>query len=159
MLPTGYEIKQIPRQGKSAGYGGVALIHKANSSVKVTDSSLTNKYSSFEHLECRVRIDTSDFLLTVVYRPPPSKSNKQKTSTFFDQWPLFLDRYSEVATTLVITGDINFHLEDSKNRDAEHFSSLLGSYGMQQHVMEPTHKRGHTLDMVVARDVDNILYG
>lgn len=50
MLPTGYAISHVPRQGVSAGYGGVALIHKANISVRVTDSRLTNKYSSFEHM-------------------------------------------------------------------------------------------------------------
>ena len=157
LLPAGYDIKHIPRQGKSAGYGGVGLIHKSSISVKTTDSSLTNKFESFEHMECRIMINTFQFVLCVVYRPPPSRANKLRTSTFLEEWSTFLDRYTTIVPGILITGDINLHLEDKHNHDAERFRCLVDDHGMRQHVSEPTHSRGHTLDIVLTRDPDTLL--
>lgn len=159
LLPTGYNIKHVPRQGKSAGYGGVALIYKTSINVKVTDSHLINNFESFEHMECHVKVNTVDFILCVIYRPPPSRSNKLKTSTFFEEWSSFLDRYSTVSAEVLITGDINLHLEDTNNHDAERFRCIVLEHGMRQHVSEPTHRRGHTLDAVLTRDTDTLLCG
>ena len=60
---------------------------------------------------------------------------------------------------MVITSDINVHLEDASNRDAERFRCIVSAHGMQQHVKEPTHTGGHTLDMVLTHDGDSILRG
>ncbi|CAH3120278.1 unnamed protein product, partial [Porites lobata] len=37
------------------------------------------------------------------------------------------------------------------------FSDLLESFGLKQHVTGPTHKDGHTLDLIVTRCFDCIL--
>ncbi len=49
--------------------------------------------------------------LGVVYRPPPSKNNKLKTSTFFEEWSVFLDTYATTFSDIMIMGDVNFHLD------------------------------------------------
>ena len=41
--------------------------------------------------------------------------------------------------------------------DALKFLDLLESLGLEQHVTEPTHIRGHTLDLVITRKIEDIL--
>ena len=134
MLPVGYDIISVPRQGPKSGYGGVAIIHKNSITIKHRDSSRTSKYTTFEHLECAVELKDRNLLFVVVYRPPPSKKNGFTLGTFFDEWQSFMDRYTETATELLLTGDVNFHLDKCDNRDASHFKSILEAHGLQQRV-------------------------
>ena len=43
------------------------------------------------------------------------------------------------------------------NSDALNFLDVLESLGLQQHVNDPTHIHGHTLDLVITRIADNII--
>ena len=52
---------------------------------------------------------------------------------------------------IVITGDLNLHLDVSGNRDARRFHELLDIFGLCQSVSGATHRDGHTLDVVVTR--------
>ena len=62
-----------------------------------------------------------------------------------------------IIITPVITGDLNFHLDNFTNYDTVKFTNVLQSCGMMQHVMAPTHVLGHTLDVIITRDTDKIL--
>jgi len=96
--------------------------------------------------------------LVVIYRPPPSKQNGLKTATFLeDEWPLFLSNFSTNDRKLILVGDLNFHLDNVANHDTIKFNSTLQSCGMRQHVNEPTHVAGHTLDVLITRDTDSIV--
>ena len=57
----------------------------------------------------------------------------------------------------MLLGDFNVHLDKNSDPEAVQFSSLLDSFGMQQHAEGPTHIRGHTLDLVIARISDNLV--
>ena len=54
---------------------------------------------------------------------------------------------------LLITGDINIHVDDP---DAIKFLDLLDSLGLVQHVKTPTHRCGHTLDLMIAREINSL---
>ncbi|XP_060568235.1 uncharacterized protein LOC132726859 [Ruditapes philippinarum] len=96
--------------------------------------------------------------LAVIYRPPPSKQNGLNTNTFLDhEWPLFLTKYATVDNSAIIVGDLNLHLDIPDNNDTRKFTSNLDACGMHQHVQEPTHVAGHTLDVVISRETDNIV--
>jgi hypothetical protein len=51
---------------------------------------------------------------------------------------------------VLITGDLNFHLDDSNDIYSRKLIETLQDHGLQQHVIGPTHVRGHTLDVVKA---------
>ena len=51
----------------------------------------------------------------------------------------------------MITGDFNIHVDDALDRDARRFLDLPESFGLSQCVTGPTHKQGHTLDLVITR--------
>ena len=48
-------------------------------------------------------------------------------------------------------GDINIHLEDQTDVHAEQLTSLLTTFGYQQHVQTPTHNKGGLLDVIITR--------
>ena len=157
LVPSGYLIKHVPRRGKRRG-GGVALIYKASIILKMVTSSRDKEFLQFEHMDCQLNINGFVLRIAVVYRPPPTKENGLNTNVFLDkEWPTFLERHATLDKETIIVGDINFHLDSPSNRDALKFVSLLQSCGMQQHVNESTHVRGHTLDVVITRDNSSIV--
>ncbi len=58
----------------------------------------------------------------------------------------------------MIVGDLNYHLDDPNCNDAKRFLGTLEGLGMKQCVHQPTHKAGHILDVVIVREVDNLIY-
>ena len=97
--------------------------------------------------------------LCVIYLPPPSKTNNFRNSVFFDEWSDFLDQVVVIPDELIITGDLNFHLDDTNDGDARKFIQSLEDHGFIQNVTGPTHKHGHTLDVLITRENSSILLG
>jgi len=95
--------------------------------------------------------------LFVVYRLPPSRANGLKTSAFSDDWSIFLDAQILNSRDILITGDFKLHLDVPDNPDVMRFNNLLDVHGLKQHVNEPTHMLGHTLDLFIARDSSRLL--
>ena len=79
--------------------------------IKFQDRSKT----TFELIHCDLRAQYHRFQLYVIYRQPPSKSNNIKTSTFFAEWSEFLDQITVRNDDIVITGNLNFHLDNPSN--------------------------------------------
>ncbi|KAJ3600807.1 hypothetical protein NHX12_031782 [Muraenolepis orangiensis] len=53
---------------------------------------------------------------------------------------------------VIFTGDFNIHKDLGKK--FLQFNDLLEKFGMMQYVEKPTHNKGHTLDLVLTRNVD-----
>ena len=113
----------------------------------------------FELLECSIQSNNHKFRLFVIYRPPPSKSNQLKTSTFFEEWLDFLDYTVNISEEIIITGDLNFHIDDINNPDGRRFLETIYDRGLEQHVAGATHAHGHTLDVVISRENSRIIEG
>ena len=58
---------------------------------------------------------------------------------------------------LEIMEDANLHLDDMTLRNTKTFVHIIESSGLQQHINEPTHHLGHTLDVIISRDTSSIL--
>lgn len=153
LLPKGYDILHSSRKEQRGG--GVAVIFRT--SIKVNQINTENVYTHFEHLDCSITITNTHLRLGVIYRPPPSRKNGFRDCVFFDEWSSYLDQHAALPQELVLTGDLNFHLDDDKDPNALRFSSILESFGLVQHVTGATHIRGHTLDVVIAKDDSSII--
>ena len=55
----------------------------------------------------------------------------------------------------MVLGDFNIHYDDAKQ--SEHLRMLLRSFNLIQHVDVATHQCGHTLDLVITHDDDDLL--
>ncbi len=56
----------------------------------------------------------------------------------------------------MITGDFNFHLDDTVNSNTIKFNEMLETFGLKQHVCTPTHSSNHTLDLLITRSTSDI---
>ena len=69
----------------------------------------------------------------------------------------YLEQLVLTSGALVIAGDFNIHVDDPSDKEAADFLSLIESFGLKQHVSYPTHRTGHTLDLVLTRDRDSLV--
>ena len=89
--------------------------------------------------------------LGCVYRPPPSAGNKLTTCDFIDEFGMFLSDDSIPAENVLVVGDFNFHMDKPNDPDTRRFVQLYNPLGFDQFVTEPTHVKGHILDIVLCR--------
>jgi hypothetical protein len=153
MIPSGYDIHHVSRIGQKGG--GVALIYNQSAEVKLVKQQ--NIYTHFELIECDVKAECVGFRIFVVYRPPPSKKNNFQVSAFLDELSLLLQSSTAMSEEVIITGDLNFHLDDPSDQNARKCLDILDEQGFVQHVVGATHIRGHTLDVFITRDNSSIL--
>ena len=92
-----------------------------------------------------------------MYRPPYSDAHPVTTSVFFSEFTNLLESITLSNDPLLITGDFNIHVDCTDNLDSIKFLDLLESTGLKQHVRGATHCSGHTLDLIITRQTDNII--
>jgi hypothetical protein len=86
----------------------------------------------------------------LIYRPPPSTSNGLTASVFLDEVETYLtDLCTTVRGNLCIVGDFNLHWEKASDPTSARFRRILDNLDLMQLVSLPTHKSGHTLDLVL----------
>ena len=123
--------------------------------LKTTVKSISSDHRTFECIRTKIVASSFTFHIVTVYRPPPSKKNKLKTSEFFEEFNTLLADQILIKGKLIILGDFNFHLDHKNNADTIRFNNLLDTYGLTQLVKEPTHKSNHILDVVITRIDEN----
>lgn len=129
VCPSGYLSLHNPRIGRRGG--GLAIIYR--SSMRVILVNLAVSTLTFEFLAASFSVNSSSFLLLVIYRPPSSNINQ-----FFDEFATFLESIATSSGKLLIVGDFNIHVDDSSNPVFHKFLSLIDSFDILQHVMDPT---------------------
>ena len=60
------------------------------------------------------------------------------------------------ANKIVALDDFNLHVDVPTKSDVATFMSILSFLNMSQHLVDPTQKRGHTLDLIITRFYDDI---
>jgi len=54
---------------------------------------------------------------------------------------------------MLITGNFNLHVDKCSDKSVPSFLDTCSTFGLKQHVREPTHRNGHALDLVLSSDV------
>ena len=73
---------------------------------------------------------------------------------FFTEFSVLLEDLDLTPGQFLMVGDLNFHVNDSQDKDAMRFLEILEAHGLKQHVpLVPTHRNGHTLDLVITREL------
>ena len=69
---------------------------------------------------------------------------------------MFLDDFAELLEEVLVNygkivcmGDFNMHIDNMENPDAQVFLDMITAFGLENHVVFPTHRSGHTLDLVI----------
>ena len=148
LTPDGYKCINVPRSKgcKEKHGGGIGILYRA--SYKLNTKTEFNA-SSFENCEITLNSSSSSLRIAIIYRRPPSKKHKIASGEFFDQFSEFLEKYADGTNSCVIIGDFNYHWNKPDDTNANRLRLLLAGLNFAQHVTEPTHTSGHTLDLVI----------
>ena len=124
--------------------GGVGVLVKTS----MLHKHLKGKtFSSFEHTMVSVKLTNNTKLILIsLYR-----LQFISAGVFLKEFTEFLEILSIMPEDFVLSGDINFHLE-TNDCNVLSLHNLWNSFNLIQHVHFPTHKLGHTLDIVLTRD-------
>ena len=111
-------------------------------------------HSSFESSDCTLRTNNSRIRIIVIYRPTYS-ANHMSLSTFISEISSLLESVVICSETLIVTGDFNIHMDIQE--ESTQFTELLETFSLVQHVRQPTHEKGHTIDLIITRSCDQIV--
>ena len=139
-----YNDLRINRAGRGTG----VLLRK---DFKV----LRNKsfpFSSMEYIDLHISHSTLTMRLITIYRPPRSKKNRATPIMFFEEFSSLLENLTITPGPLIPNGDFNFHMDSATDHSACTFKDILESAGLRQHVDVPTHRSGHTVDLIIDRN-------
>ena len=138
----GYELLHNRRKDRAKERGGgVGVLVKNTLSRKQLPAK---HYKTFEHTIVKIQLSNNNTLYVIsIYR-----LQEISIATFFDEFTELLNLYVVSNDNFVIAGDLNIHTE-TETPDAKQFKELLDIYNLEQHITEPTHVKGHTLDVVI----------
>lgn len=122
---------------RSGKRGGTASIFKETLNSK--ELSLTNYSFEFHTFV----FSSPPILCATVYRPP------QRPTPFISEYLQFLSSIHSSYNRILVTGDFNIHVDNVSDPMAREFLNLLNCMDFTQHVAQPTHNRGHVLDLVI----------
>ena len=134
--------------------GGIMAVYNPKT-IKIKKIPNSIKYQSFEILELSLIFPDITYRLVNLYRPPYSKKNRVPTSIFFKEFEDMLQRINSQNGKRLIMGDLNIHVDNKLSSDTKRFEELLINYDLKQQIDEPTHDKGHTLDVVITENNDS----
>ncbi|XP_072047081.1 uncharacterized protein [Amphiura filiformis] len=149
MCPPGYSFLGVPRNSVHRG-GGTACVFKSQVSLEFCEEKLP-KSDTFEHSLFYMK--NQNLYFVVVYR---SSSLKQMPQYFHD-FEIFLNAVDLLPGRSVVLGDFNIHMDMPNENDTKSMLAILESLSFEQLVDEPTHVKGHTLDLVMVKENDHVV--
>ncbi|KAI2650621.1 G-protein coupled receptor 84 [Labeo rohita] len=107
-------------------------------------------FPSFECLAFKLN-SYSPILVLNIYRSP------KLNPVFFSEFTELLTLTSAICSAIVLTGDFNIHVDNQICKNTVCFMKILECFNLTQYVNCPTHKHGHTLDLVCTTGVTTSL--
>jgi len=152
-IPRGFTFNNTPRPVPdlctcSIGGGGTAFLLCEPCKLL---SAPTVTFKSFELSSVTIKLPHSNLALYNIYRPPQSSTKSRhyvSFSQFLEDFQTLIPSVSTSPHKFLITGDFNIHVDDLADSNATQFLSLLDHTNLTQHVIFPTNRLSHTLDLV-----------
>ncbi len=119
--------------------GGVAALFKDVYQCKQVSFG---QYLSFEYLGIVLK-GAPRILFIITY-----------SSAFVEEFTELLSMISSEFDCFAIAGDFNIHIDNAEIKTTKEIVTVLNTFDLIQHVHEPTHNRGHTLDLLISRGLN-----
>ena len=129
----------------SLSIGGTEIIFKNTLKCKKMEFQLNPK--TFVYVAGMFTLGATRTVVVAVYRP----GSQNIGSPFFDEISRLFEMLVTYNCEIIITGDLNIHLDIVHNNHTIKFNQMLDCFGLSQHVAGPTHKAGHTLDVFITK--------
>ena len=106
-------------------------------------------------MDIGVTYSASYIKLVIVYCPPRSNMKKLFHADILAVFAALIEGYAMTSCCFAMIGDFNIHWD--KSSDCETFSDLIDLVNIVQHVRDPTHIDGQTIDQVLARAENHVI--
>ena len=103
------------------------------------------KAKSFEFISVMLTLKGVQTIAVAVYRPGSERVSDQ----FLDEFSRMLEELIVYSCHILIVGDVNIHLDIADDIWTTKFHTIMDCFGLVQNISSPTHKAGHTLDVVI----------
>ena len=139
----GYKLYHTIRKNRAKELGGGVgvLVKKCLTAKQIK----VKQFQSFEH--CVVKVSLQDNIwvtLITIYR-----LDYEAIDLFFTEFTELLELYTVSNGKCIIGGDINIHCDIADDRHTTQLNELLSAFNLTQTIEEPTHRKGHTLDVAI----------
>ena len=141
--PPNFNFISEPRVLRKGG--GVAILY--NESLQCKQMCSYGHFDSFEYVATQLKSPCRATLVTI-YRPP------KYDARFFDEFAKLLSIVCMDYDCVVLVGDFNIHVDNPTDVCAKEFLNVLDNFGLSQHVTDPTHNRGHILDLIISKGLN-----
>uniref|UniRef100_A0A672ZSA2 Reverse transcriptase domain-containing protein n=1 Tax=Sphaeramia orbicularis TaxID=375764 RepID=A0A672ZSA2_9TELE len=135
LCPPGCSAVGQPRPCRRGG--GLAVVHQDK---YICRGMSTDDFPSFESQMIKIG-SSSVFYCFLIYRPPGP------AGAFLSDFSDFLTSIIKLEKVLIL-GDFNLHIDNNSSSPAMELLTMTDTFNLKQHVSGPTHKKGHTLDLV-----------
>ena len=137
-----------PRPYEGRG-GGLGCIYKKQLSIirTIPPFSLT----TMQLLELKLKVYSKTYTLVVIYRSEPVANHWYTMSNFFKEFNQVLSHYNNARHEVILTGDFNIHVNKPNDPKAKKLLAILDTFNLIQHIQEPTHNCGNTLDLLITQ--------
>ena len=137
-------IIKVANRNKRQG-GGLALICRSRYRVKECSKGINH---TFEYAIWQIHPNNISLTVLAIYHPPYSNVNKSTNGQFIDEFAEFLVDLLMEYNNVIIMGDFNIRLDNTKDPDVTAFMDTMSALGLDQHVSFSTHKNGGILDHI-----------
>ena len=148
ITPIGYSYRIANRTDRYGG--GIIVIYKSDISFS---KEIIQEHLSFENLKTNIELNNQQISLICIYRP--SSDNRKRI--FMNEFQDYIGDIVLKTERFLIIGDFNLHIDNALDSHAAQFLELLESLNLTQRIKEPTHEKGHTLDLVITRTNDTMI--
>ena len=152
LKPPGYRLEHCPRVNKDGG--GVGIICKANLNIKLPKHP---QVKSMEMMEILLTTKNKKQRFILIYRAEPSPGNKYKKGDFYEDLTKLMTYYDTFNDETIYCGDFNHHMNKPLKPDVIKLNEVITTFGKHQHVTEPTHEKGNTLDLIITNPHTSLL--
>jgi hypothetical protein len=133
--PSNFMALGFPRLNKRGGGLGGLFRRELSMSVLPMYDGAPN---SFECAMCQLQLPSRKLVIVLIYRPPSSS-----LTTFLSEMS-DLFAYLNPFQSVIVLGDFNI-------TDLNQLNPLLEMFSFQQHIEQPTHVKGNSLDLILSR--------
>ena len=147
-----YQLQTINRSTRQGG--GVALLHmREYQTTRIENSPLfdTLEYDAWTTTVRNKKISSLD-----VYHPPIRSTPGNTHIKFLDEVSQLVQYFITNHKNLFLLGDFNIHVQDLANPDSLVYNDTVEAMGLIQHIIEPTHQLGNTLELIYTESLEAI---
>ncbi len=160
--PTGFDytcINRNCRQGGSIGcFFRSNLRFKQEPSPKINLNDTPKNIKTMEIMDSTLTVQGKRMKFICIYRPESSTVKPYKKSEFYDEFAELMAHYNLSNDEIFIFGDLNFHVNKPQKEDVVKFMDILDTNNLHQHINEPTHEHGNTLDLLITRQSSTMVH-